>query len=88
MPLTDFEKEHRAVLDRANSIYMGKSMVRGQMWLEFPPSDKIRELRERVTRLEHAYANGATIDVMVEDALDMINYAAFLVKQLERGMRG
>lgn len=58
------------------------------MWLEFPPSDKIRELRERVTRLEHAYANGATIDVMVEDALDMINYAAFLVKQLERGMRG
>jgi len=57
------------------------------MWLEFPPSDKIRELRERVTRLEHAYPT-APMQVMVEDALDIINYAAFLIKQIERGMSG
>ena len=83
-----FEKEHEAVLARANSLFVEKSKVRGQMWLEFPPSDKIRELRERIMRIEHAYANGAPIDIMVEDSIDIINYAAFLVKQLERGQRG
>ena len=78
------------MLERANSIFLEKSHVRGQMWLEFPPSDKIRELRERVTRLEHAYANRtAKVDeIMIEDALDIINYAAFFIKQIERGMGG
>jgi hypothetical protein len=68
------------------------------MWLEFPPSDKIRELRERVTRIESGYAamlgeegdprNSVIAPIIIEDALDLINYAAFLVKQIERGMRG
>lgn len=86
------------MLQRANSIFREKSNVRGQMWLEFPPSDKIRELRERVTRLEHAYKKreaseskgerGVLETDMVEDALDLINYAAFFVKQITRGMSG
>ena len=87
MPLTDFEKEHRAVLDRANSIYMGKSMVRGQMWLEFKPSDKIREMKERIMRIENAYER-EQFDAIIEDALDLINYTVFLIKQVERGQRG
>jgi hypothetical protein len=97
MPSPNFEAEHRKILDRANQIFIDKSHVRGQMWLEFPPSDKIRELRERVTRIENAYTineEGRAKDdsvwmmAIVEDALDVINYAAFLIKQIERGMRG
>jgi hypothetical protein len=43
-----------------------------------------------VTRLEYAYANRTvkTDEIMIEDALDIINYATFFVKQIERGMNG
>lgn len=69
------------------------SKVRGQMWLEFPPSDKIRELVERARRLEHAYVayeegDESVAAIVINDALDIINYAAFLIKQVERGMHG
>lgn len=96
----DFEREHMDVLMEANRVYKNASCVRGQMWLEFPPSDKIRELRERVTRIEHAYERFEAADdcqhedarrlqdAISEDAIDLINYAAFLVKQIKRGQRG
>lgn len=98
-----YEDEHARVLNRAHQIFLDKSQLRGQMWLEFPPSDKIRELRERVTRLEQGYQRvrfeAGTPDEaemaeplirasLIEDALDTINYAAFFIKQLERGQRG
>jgi len=96
MPPPDFEDEHARVLNRAHRIFLDKSLVRGQMWMEFPPSDKIRELRERVTRLENGYQQIRFEDIpnetikmyLIEDALDMINYAAFFIKQLERGQSG
>jgi len=84
-------------------IYLNKSKVRGQMWLEWPPSDKIRELEERVMRIRMAYherqmvmpvvvgpesPHAAYDRAIVEDALDMINYAAFLIKQIRRGHNG
>jgi hypothetical protein len=100
MPTFDFEMEHFRVLGRAQQIFKDKSKLRGQMWLEFPPSDKIRELIERARRLESGYQHirfedglGPDTDAvirlaMIEDALDIINYATFFVKQLERGQRG
>lgn len=96
----DYEIEHAEIFMEANRVYKRASAVRGQMWLEFPPSDKIRELRERVTRIEHAYEkredpscpdvpSGEILEsVIIEDAIDIINYAAFLVKQIRRGQRG
>jgi len=102
MPL-DWEGEHSAVLAEAMSIYKAKSTVRGQMWLDWPPSDKIRELRERVMRIEAAYAQREQLippergpempqslldQVIIEDSLDIINYTVFLVKQIRRGISG
>jgi len=100
----DFEREHNAVFQEAINRFKSASAVRGQMWLEFPPSDKIRELRERVTRIEHAYAKLDELKpespesdmsawlpferAIIEDSIDLINYANFLVKQVRRGMRG
>jgi len=90
----EFEREHFRVLQRAHAIFVERSAVRGQLWLEFPPSDKLRELRERLMRMEAAYEtvnwekNQMMEVTMIEDALDTINYAAFFIKQIERGMRG
>lgn len=99
----NYASEHERVLSEANKIYLDKSHMRGQMWLDYPPSDKIRELRERIDRLERLYARREDIipDTMgpeipqagfdkhlIEDSLDIINYAAFLIKQVRRGMRG
>jgi len=96
--IVGYEEEHSAVLYEAARLFKAKSQVRGQMWLEWPPSDKIRELRERVMRIEAAYTQRQRIiddistesidQAIIEDALDTINYAAFLIKQIRRGMSG
>jgi hypothetical protein len=106
----DYEREHREVLDAAMDIFIDRSHIRGQMWLDWPPSDKIRELKERVGRIESAYARReelynlpemeeeyeakagiavSELDLAIEsDAIDLINYADFLVKQIRRRMCG
>lgn len=83
----DFAEEHLAIFDRAFQIYKDKSKIRGQMWLEFKPSDKIRELKERIMRIENAYER-EQFTAVIEDGIDLINYTAFLIKQVERGQRG
>ena len=92
----DFLGEHEDVLRQANDVYKAKSHVRGQLWLTMPPSDKIRELRERVNRIEAAYgrlqssqaSRNEVDEAIIEDSIDIINYAAFLIKQIRRGHRG
>lgn len=97
-----FEDEHARVFNRAHAIFLDKSVIRGQMWMEFPPSDKIREMNERVRRIEYAYQQLRFEDttpgpedpfvvirmVMIEDTLDLLNYGNFFIKQIERGQRG
>lgn len=103
MPLEDFAREHTKVLLEADGIYNHKSQQRGQMWLEYPPSDKLREVRERIGRLDYLHARreelmpekpGPELShvefelAAIEDALDAINYLVFYIKQIRRGMRG
>ena len=99
----DYESEHSAIFYEAMRIYKDRSTVRGQMWLEWPPSDKIREMRERIMRIEAAYINrermippiegpefphSALDRTIIEDSLDLLNYTVFLIKQIRRGMSG
>lgn len=100
----DTEREQIAVLLDAYEIFQQKNGERGDMWREFPPSDKIRELRERITRIERIWQNGtlvvhdygishpmsfADISVLIEqECLDIINYSAFLIRQLKEGASG
>lgn len=84
---------HLNVLDDAHEIFVKKDAVRGDMWREFPPSDKIRELGERVRRIEKAYDRVSaghlpSVAIIREDALDLINYSVFLIRQLDEGARG
>ena len=103
MAIRDYEAEHRAVLDEALQIHIEKSQVRGQLWLTMPPSDKIRELDERVNRIQVAYAAREQVippeqgpefpqapfeRAIIEDALDILNYAVFLIRQIRAGEHG
>lgn len=90
----DYALEHSSVLNEADLIFIKMSEIRGQMWLDYPPSDKLRELRERIDRLDHAYkfyeesGNLGAREALIEDAIDMINFSAFFVKQIRRDMHG
>jgi len=68
-----------------------------------PPSDKIRELEERVDRLRAAYDLREDVFppipgpehpeapftlAIIEDSLDIINYAVFLIRQIRAGDHG
>jgi len=78
---------------QAQDIFVDRNALRGDLWRKFPPSDKIRELRERVMRVERL----ATIDWQVQEGreaaiadecLDIINYAVFLIRQTREGVAG
>lgn len=90
---------HWHVLMQAQEIFQQKNILRGPMWREFPPSDKIRELRERVRRIEQAYSQVQKLHpdspstpslkvAVIDDAIDIINYSVFLVRQLHEGATG
>jgi hypothetical protein len=102
MPSED-QVQHLGVLAEAMDIFIEKDALRGDMWRQYPPSDKIREIRERADRLTSAntilarmaeengdtHANGDLVEeTLISDALDTINYAAFLIKQIREGARG
>lgn len=89
------ESQHLLVLLEAYNLYREKTTMRGDLWRQFPPSDKVRELRERVSRMETTQNSMYLVDRMEAgvrelraDAIDVINYAAFLIKQLDEGARG
>jgi hypothetical protein len=98
-PCNDDEYQHVMVFVEAFDLFRERSAFRGDMWRQFPPSDKIRELRERVSRIEmavnmsHIVPQGRNAEGHMEamkreirsDAIDIINYATFLVKQIDEG---
>ena len=86
--------EHLNTILDAFFIYQEKDQVRGDLWRAFPPSDKLRELRERLARIDYAYEHGlideisAARDAVLSDAVDMINFLAFFIRQIREGQRG
>lgn len=90
---------HKFILQEAYAIFEEKNALRGDMWREFPPSDKLREIQERYRRIMRMYANvletqrdigedpAHVIEAIEEDTLDLINYAVFFIRQLREGQR-
>jgi hypothetical protein len=95
-------RAHLDVLLEADAIFRAKNPIRGDMWRQYPPSDKLRELRERVDRMQSALAILGRDDLKesapssyalaenaaIEDALDTINFAVFFIRQIREGARG
>lgn len=84
------EAQHLEVLISAYQLFRDRSQVRGDMWRMFPAEDKIRELRERVSRIEVARnfrqsGSEVRLKTIRSDAVDIINYATFLIKQIDEG---
>lgn len=86
--LSDEHYEHLLILLDSFYLYQERDAVRGDMWRQFPPSDKIRELRERVLRIEAAFNLNASNEEIINDAQDIINYSTFLIRQLREGATG
>lgn len=92
---TEDELQHLNVLLEAQRLFIDRSVLRGDLWRQFPPSDKVRELHERVSRME-MIQNGMYLADRMEsgvrelraEAIDVISFATFLVKQLDEGARG
>ena len=100
--LHDDVKTHLDVLGEAWQIFQEKNELRGDMWRDFPPSDKLREVRERCHRMERTYEQfkfelppegpedpyKTFRGAAINDALDTINYLVFFIRQLREGQRG
>src|SRR4051812_25341467 len=81
------EVEQTAVFLRALDIYVQRSEVRGELWKEFDLRDKVHHMRNKMARI------GQFIDIspegteipaeIIDEALDLINYTAFFIRQAE-----
>jgi hypothetical protein len=89
--MTEDQLPHAMILIEAIKIYLEKDPVRGSMWRDFGAEDKVRELIERSRRIEVALGHMDSslpghdkhmCEVMIEDALDLINYSVFFIRQL------
>lgn len=96
---TDDQMEHAAVLSEAMRIYMDRDAVRGDLWRNFPPTDKFKMIREKtdravsaLARLGHPVKSKHFIDRLeheiIDSMLDTINFAVFAIRQVRDGQRG
>jgi hypothetical protein len=93
----DFAAEHGQVLAEAQDIYINRSKVRGQMWLETSIERELRMVEEKMNRAKAALLGGADGEDGLEDpdrmkefidsCIDGMNFFAFAVKKARRGKR-
>jgi len=75
------------VMTEAMAIFQEHTDRLGELWREVEPEDTAHHIRHKAQRVFHAEVNGAERDrESLEDfgrdsALDLINYAAFYVRQ-------
>jgi hypothetical protein len=77
-----------SVFAMAMQIYEVREVKRGGLWKEFGPEDKLMHLRDKLRRTERIWENYQSngddpLLVDVDDALDILNYAAFFIRQVK-----
>ena len=76
---------HLRVLLRAGSIYEERTLLRGQHWKTAPLSRHIDNIDTKVGRLKMIEELGrAPVVADLDEALDIINYGVFCVREIER----
>ncbi len=89
--LTPDQCGHSIVLERAMEIYLDRDRIRGDMWRTRPPSHKIEMIREKLDRVERGLSlvdETVVKNAVLDDATDIINFAVFLVREIEEGILG
>lgn len=89
---TESERQQFDVMVRAFEIFRDRSRVRGDLWKDFHVKDAqhhIASKMARITKAEERLQSGDLgrieyEDEVVDDALDIINYATFIVRHVEK----
>jgi hypothetical protein len=92
---TESELQQFDVFVRSFEIFKERSVVRGDLWAKFEAKDAFRNMESKMARIGHAGKELEEIgfdsdeklkpieEALVDDALDVINYAAFLIRHIE-----
>ena len=76
---------HFNVLLRAGAIYEERTLLRGQHWKTAPLSRHIDNIDTKVGRLKMIAELGRSpVKADLDEALDIINYGVFCVREIER----
>lgn len=81
--------DYKDILLEAKEIYKERNAVRGNIWRDFSARTHLMHLRSKLARIEYAMGQDPTqadlANAIIDDSLDLINYAAFLVVQVREG---
>jgi hypothetical protein len=91
---SESERQQFDVMVRAFEIFRERSIVRGDLWAKFTSLDAFQNMESKMARIQHGRQRLEEIDDLhkdhhvllesvVDDALDLINYATFLIRHLE-----
>lgn len=86
------EAQQFDVFSRALEVFKERSHVRGDLWAKFDIKDAQTHIASKLARITAAverYQRGdagkqAIEDAISDDAIDIINYAAFIVRHNEK----
>lgn len=89
---TESERQQFDVLYRAFEVFRDRNNVRGDLWKDFDIGDPLHHMAGKLARIRKAMerldsgAIGKQVfeDEVADDALDVINYAAFIVRHVEK----
>jgi hypothetical protein len=87
---TDAEAEQVAILAAAAEKYGERNLLYNDNWKRMGWRGMLIRVRERAERVWDALWDGGTDtlhDASQDDALDMINFAAFLIRAIREGNR-
>lgn len=86
MATTDANRDEflqKEVMEDALRIYKQRERTRGGLWKDFGPEEDAMHMRSKAARV-HAIIFNPSVpnNDALDDALDLINYAAFLVRKV------
>jgi hypothetical protein len=90
---TRSEVQQAKVFDKALKIFHERNATRGDLWARFDEHDAFHHMRSKVARVgamldvKANYDNDPErtftgVDELIDDAIDLINYTAFLIRHL------
>lgn len=81
--LSKSARQHANTLNDSLEIFIERNGIRKDLWARYGAEAHLAMAREKMLRVEINLEDGApNIDVAIDDALDCINFMAFVVRRL------
>lgn len=81
-------QEHTDVLNEALKLYEQREQKYHGLWKEVGASDNSTLAKHKIERVKMATNGGVTPEDYIDDALDVINYAVFWIRNVRAGRLG